>query len=532
MNCLLLLVSLVPSSLAGEIYEDDFFSDKGRWEGGTILDGSLQLSGESATLALPESTELSGTLVLRQRDAASISLHLDGANWVADYSESGSLFLGEQRLHFPHGHRDWQTEVEPVLEPSSEDWWESGSVLHCDVHYDESSGIWFLYYTGEMSPGYGYRQINVTTSSDGENWTRYAGNPVITIDYDLTTVDGVHAHMPSVVVDGEGVFHLYYACYQNGVGNRICHASSEDGLAWTRPDYDAGRVALDLGEAGAFDDASVREPDVSIAPDGRFQMLYVGTQVDEHYGPAGLAQSVDGGWNWERLAQLTEGESELQGGSVLQSAYGLEQWYQCDDAFCFAESTGTDEEGAVDWSAWTLYEDPVLTKNWASWNSGYIQAPSAWLDADSRIQLWFNAYDYGTGLEVLGHATSVPRPDQWVEVQFAWDGSELRVSFDDGPALTTVLDGVSTLVLESTGEAEIDEIRLEWTPRVDGIDTGVADTGDTGVGDESGEEGGSSDSNPSGETEDSSCGCTTTNRSNPLSWSFGLGLLGLVRTRL
>jgi hypothetical protein len=539
MNWLLLLASVSPSALAGEVYEDAFLSDKGLWEGGTILEGSLWLSGESATLSLPESTELSGTLVLRQRDAASLSLRLDGASWGADYTDTGSLSLGEQRLHFPHGHRDWQTEAEPVLEPSSEDWWESGSVLHCDVHYDESSGTWLLYYTGVMSPGYGYRQINVATSSDGETWTRYAANPVITIDYDLTTVDGVHAHMPSVVVDGEGTFHLYYACYQNGVGNRICHASSEDGLAWTRPDYGAGRVALDLGEAGAFDDASVREPDVSVAQDGSFQMLYVGTRVDEHYGPAGLAQSIDGGWTWERLAQLTEGEGELQGGSVLQSAYGLEQWYQCDDAFCFAESTGTDEEGAVDWSDWTLHEDPVLTKNWASWNSGYIQAPSAWLDEDYRVHLWFNAYDYDTGLEVLGHARSAPRPDQWVEVQLAWDGSELRVSFDGGPELTTALDSVSTLVLESTGEAEIDEIRLEWTPRVDGKDTGIDDTGDTddtGGGeetgeDESGEEGGSSDSGPREKPEDSSCGCTARYRSTPLSWPLGLGLLlGLIRT--
>ena len=103
MNWLLLLASVAPSALAGEVYEDTFLSDEGLWEGGTILEGSLRLSGESATLALPESTELSGTLVLRQRDAASLSLRLDGASWGADYSDSGSLSLGEQRLHFVRG---------------------------------------------------------------------------------------------------------------------------------------------------------------------------------------------------------------------------------------------------------------------------------------------------------------------------------------------------------------------------------------------------------------------------------------------
>ena len=533
MNSLLALSLVLTSAHAEEVYEDAFLSDKGRWVGGTIHEGSLQLSSESATLALPASTALVGTLVLRQRDAAALSLRLDEAHWGADYTEAGALSLGDQRLHFPHGHRDWQTEAEPVLQPSAEDWWESGSVLHCDVHYDEGSGTWFLYYTGVMSPGYGYRQLNVATSSDGETWTRYAGNPIITIDYDLTTVDGIHAHMPSVIKDSEGTFHLYYSCYQNDVGNRICHATSEDGLAWSRPDYGTGRVALDLGASGDFDDASVREPDVSVAPDGSFQMLYVGTRSDEHYGPAGLAQSVDGGWTWTRLAQITDVKGDLQGGSVVQSAYGLEQWYQCDDAFCFAESTGTDSDGGVDWSRWTLHEAPVLLKNWATWNSGYIQAPSAWLDQDSRVHLWFNAYDYDSGLEVLGHVRSVPRPDQWVEVQLAWDGAELSVSFDGGPELKTGLDHVSSLVLESTGEAEIDEIRLEWTPTVEENDTGIDTPEDTGGGEETGENvDDASGDDADSALEESTCGCTATHRAAPLAWSLGLGLLvGLVRTR-
>lgn len=522
----MMVIMLAAHAAAQAVYEDTFLSDQGAWDGGAIQDGMLLLVGDGATLPLPDAATLSARLLLRQRDAAALRLILGDVTWTADYQADGGLVLGAAVLHFPHGHRAFVTEAQPVLRPDAGLPWESGSILHCDVHHDAASGMWFLFYTGVMSPGYGYRQIGVATSTDGESWTRHADNPIITIDYSRETIDGIHAHMPSVVVDDAGVWHMIYACYQNDVGNRLCHATSKDGLSWTRPDYGAGRMALDLGEAGAFDDASLREPDVSIAADGSLQLLYVGTRADEHYGPAGLARSTDGGWTWERIAQLTEGESELQGGTVLQSAYGLEQWYQCDDAFCFADSPGVDAHGAVDWTDWTLDPEPVLTKGWADWSSGYIQAPSAWLVDGRVVHLWFNAYDYGTGQEVLGHARSVPLPDQWVVVALAWDGTELSVTFDGGPPLTAALDSVDSLRIESDGTAQLDEIRLEWTapdtaPRdtADTADTAPPDTAPSDTADTAGEPGAVG------------CGCGASGRGHAVMLLGLWGLWGRTRRR-
>ena len=544
----------------------------GGWTGGAVAEGVLGLSSaEAARLALTEAegetvTGLSAQLLLRQRDAAALSVSLlaaDGSSvaaWTADLADGGGLSLQGSaeseptRLHLPHAHRTWLTEADPALEPEASPAWEAGSLLHSDVHRDPSTGTWYLYYTGVMSPGYGYRQIGLATSTDGSTWTKSASNPLITIDYDKTTIDGIHAHMPTVVVDSSGTWHMYYACYQNSVGNRICHATSTDGETWSRPAYGAGRMALDLGSSGAFDDASLREPDVSVAPDGTFYMTYVGTQADQHYGPAGLARSLDGGWTWERVAQISEAESELQGGSILQTAYGLEQWYQCGPYICFAESLPPDAatgdwSGSPDWEEWTMDTDPVLSPGWATWNQSYIQAPTVWLVDDTTLHMWFNANNYATNIEVLGHARSTPLPDQWATVDLSWDGAVLAVSFDGGPALEVEVAELSELVMATAGEAEVDEASVQWTVEVQGdedtgepepddtgdtdepVDTGTDDGGEDGSGDD-----GSSEPDPVDEGEEpSGCGAGCASSGAPAPGVAGLGpgvlLLGWRRRR-
>ncbi|MFT5584129.1 MAG: hypothetical protein ACI9VR_001714 [Cognaticolwellia sp.] len=448
----------------------DFASQSDAWLGGGVQNGVLLLDGESAVLELGAVGAVSVSLRVRQLDAGRMGLAFGGQSWSADYgAQEGGITLGERAIPLAPEHRVWVPDSQPIIVPD-ETGWMGADALHCEII--EVDGTFYLFWTGAMAPGYGYRQIGLATSSDAVNWVPYAGNPVLTIDYDKTTIDGIHVHMPTVVVDPDsGGWAMFYSCYQDGVGNRICRATSGDGLSWI-----PRGVALDFGAEGDFDSGSLRMPDVLIDDSGTWQMLYNGTMPDEHYGPTGYATSSDG-VNWTKQGAITANGDRLQGGGMLETAYGVEQWWNCADAFCASVADPSD------WSTWKDLADPILVKNWAAWNSGYIQSPSA-LQIGEQLHMWFNAYDYTVGHEVITHAESQPQVGVWMDLELSWDGATLTVQQDQGPTLSVdaPVDGV--LSLSSTGRLEVDEASWTWTPVVEepvdtaeaGLDTAQVDT--------------------------------------------------------
>ncbi len=516
-------ILLLPFALADEIYADPFELDQGRWEGGAVTGGALVVEDDVAELPLGALTRFEATLRLSKLDEGAVSIRVGDQSWKASYSEDGHISLGEEGLPFPQGHRELVPDDSPVIEPGA-DYWDGANTLHCDVYYQASTATWFLYWTGEMREGYPYRQIGVATSTDGETWTKYAGNPVLTIDYDRTTVDGIHVHMPTVEVDEDGQWHMYYSCYQNDVGNRLCHATSSDGFSWT-PEG----VAVDLGGDGEFDEGSLRMPDVLRDESGLWHLLYNGTDPEQHYGPTGYATSEDG-WTWEKQGAITEDESRLQGGGMVMSPYGVEQWWNCDDAFCFSVADPSD------WTVWEDWPEPVLTKNWADWNSGYIQAPSVLL-LDYTYHMWFNAYDYAVDDEVIAHAKTVPLPGQELTLSLSWDGATLTATMDDGPALSAPLSAADGLALVSTGTTSLDEITVSYAlvPSETGETGTPQETGETGAPQETGETGTpdspeGEDPQETGQPKEAGCGCGSAPGGGGAG-ILGLGLALLLRRR-
>jgi hypothetical protein len=489
----LALLLLAPPASAGAL-TDDLSTDAGRFDGGVIADGVLTVTDGDAGLALGELTALQGRLRLRLREGDALRLQIGDAIWMSTYDESGGVSLNGAGIPHPPGHLRLVPEADPVIAPGPEVW-DAGDALHCEVAQDPATGEYRLFWTGALPrDGYGYRQIGLATSPDAASWTRHSANPVLSIAYDLTAVDGVHVHMPTVVHNGAG-WQMFYACYQNDVGNRICRASSPDGLSWT-PEG----VALDLGGPGDFDEGSLRQPDVLIGEDGVWHMLYNGTAPDEHYGPTGYATSTDGR-SWTKHGPITADGARLQGGGMAWSPYGVQQWWNCDDAFCHSVAA------ADDLSAWTDDPEPVLRKGWAPWADGYIQAPSPLL-IGTTWHLWFNGYTYTDTFERLGHARTEPVAGPWFELEFDWDGETLRVRHD-GATHEAPLASLAGLQIGAAGAAELDQIELSWTEAEP--DSGGADGGDgggdgadggadgtDGGGDGGGADGGAVDAEPAG----------------------------------
>ncbi len=428
----------------------------------------LRLTDGTATLQADPVESFSATLRVRMTTEGSVAIDAGGEALTLQFSGAGAVVFAGNSWPLPPEHLSWTPSATPVLEPGR-DFWDGANTLHCEVIQDPDTGTWFLYWTGEMDSGYPYRQIGVATSTDGVGWERHAGNPVLTIDYDRTSIDGIHVHMPTVVREPGGDFHMYYACYQNDLGNRLCHATSPDGLAWTPQG-----MSLDKGGPGEFDEGSLRMPDAWIGDDGTWHLWYDGTDPTEHYGGTGYATSPDG-WSWTKHGEILLAEEALQSLSVWRSPYGLVSFHNKDDYFRMAMASPADP------ASWTDGGE-VLRKGWAAWNDGYIQAPSVWVDG-STWRMWFNGYTYTDATERIGQAEGEAHPGGWLDVGLAFDGRTLTATVH-GASASTDAPGNAPLRVVAIGAVELDDVAVQGVPipQDTGGDTATEDTagGDTG----------------------------------------------------
>ena len=147
----------------------------------------------------------------------------------------------------------------------------------------KEDGLYKLWYHGISGTT---RQIGYAESVDGLNWTKYAGNPVLTPGpagaWDADTVCE-----PRVIHTGNQYVMFYTHCAaSHGIGL----ATSNDGKTWTK--Y-AGNPVLTVGPSGAWDSQQVSWGEVYY--DGqRFYMWYPGHDSSANGFSLGVATSTDG----------------------------------------------------------------------------------------------------------------------------------------------------------------------------------------------------------------------------------------------
>lgn len=114
---------------------------------------------------------------------------------------------------------NWEKYPQPVL--SGSNGWEYQIVVSSVIKMD---GVYYLYYTGRNLPSY---QIGVATSTDGINWTKYAGNPILVKDFPWES-NGV---LDASVLNINGTLHMVY---MNSNASGFGYATSSDGLNWNK----------------------------------------------------------------------------------------------------------------------------------------------------------------------------------------------------------------------------------------------------------------------------------------------------------
>lgn len=167
---------------------------------------------------------------------------------------------------------DWERHGgNPVLEPSGSGF-EAAKVYNPTVWYDEDAAIYHMWYAADgVQVG---TQIGHATSPDGLEWTRDPANPVIGADQ--MAGSPFTAFTPGdVIADADGLMHMFYGgLIQSGLDVQFAvgHATSLDGSTWNLGN---GQPIL-RGKPGSWDSQVVAFPDV-FEHDGTYHLFYAGS---------------------------------------------------------------------------------------------------------------------------------------------------------------------------------------------------------------------------------------------------------------
>lgn len=280
-------------------------------------------------------------------------------------------------------------------------------------------GNYFMWYAG--SP-YSYPTITsglgLAASFDGEQWTKYAGNPILE--------NGPPGSWDRNGVSSPSVIHLgntYYMAYAgtNNIFWRIGLALSRNRVTWTK--Y-SGNPVFTQGEFGEWDGQGVRDPMV-ISDGSGFKLYYTGD--DGSTTRIGLATSTDG-LTWIRAENnpvLPEGPSGWDSLGVASPFVHFEglsyfMWYS---GYAETDTAGYPSYNigfatSTDGSHWEKADsvNPVLEHGDQRFNNRAVFDPSVLLVGDI-FQMWLSGREYNEALNSnftsIGLARSVPL---WLDV--------------------------------------------------------------------------------------------------------------------
>ncbi len=175
-----------------------------------------------------------------------------------------------------------------VLGPNPATSWEDDMNRPAVVKRADGYHLWF---TGQAQ---GQSRIGYATSADGVTWRRMSERPVLEPS---APWEKVAVMCPDVLWDeAAGLWRMWYSGGDQYEPDAIGHATSPDGLHWTKH---AANPIFAADPASAWERHKVTACQV-VRHDGWYLMFYIGFE-NEHLARIGLARSRDGLSGWQRL---------------------------------------------------------------------------------------------------------------------------------------------------------------------------------------------------------------------------------------
>lgn len=202
--------------------------------------------------------------------------------WYAGASQSGTAYAVGYATS--SDGINWTKHANnPVLQPGPPRSWDEQGVFPSAVIFDGST--FKMWYSGIKQD---FARTGYATSSDGINWTKHAGNPVLEVgpagswDSDLIWTPDVH-------FDGT-TYHMWYNGF-NPSAARIGHATSPDGFQWTK---DPANPIINPGAQGTWESREAGHPRV-LFEGNAWRMWYIGVdaQINIRIGYANAALPHD-----------------------------------------------------------------------------------------------------------------------------------------------------------------------------------------------------------------------------------------------
>ncbi len=204
-----------------------------------------------------------------------------GTVWIdqIEITKMSDLTLGP-----PYAETFTRIESNPILTPGASGSYDDAHV-QLPVVLKEGDGAYKMYYG--MHDGTTVR-IGLATSADGLAWTKYEGNPVFGPS---SGWDNSHT-FPGAVLKVNQVYHLYYYGPNSANSGKysIGHATSPDGIAWTR---DGVSPVLNPADEGTFTSYHVGYCS-ALYENSQFKLWYSAYDRDRGQYHAFYATSPDG----------------------------------------------------------------------------------------------------------------------------------------------------------------------------------------------------------------------------------------------
>ena len=209
-------------------------------------------------------------------DLSGPSVLYDGSTYKMWFSAAENSSKGRIGYASSIDGINWDVLPDPVLQTGSSGEWDEYFVYAPTVIYN---GIYYeMWYEGLDDSNY---RIGYATSTDGINWSKYSGNPVLDVGSNGEW-DSRHAARACVIFDGSE-YKMWYSGFALTTYWQIGYASSSNGTDWTK--Y-GGNPILNREMTGSWNTLHVLGPSVLINGT-QYKMWFSGSDgVNERIGYA------------------------------------------------------------------------------------------------------------------------------------------------------------------------------------------------------------------------------------------------------